>query len=178
LAWLKTIDDNLRIQPKHFWKYISKFKRNDQAITQIEVGDQIITEPQSIAETFANHFRSIFYDSQCGNPCSISPNSSDFTSSDVLNIPHISLTDVTRAISRLRSAKCVGTDEIPNFIIKGCSEIFTPLLHHIFNLSLLTGSFPGLWKQAAVVPIFKKGNSALVTNYRPIYLLNNFSKIF
>jgi hypothetical protein len=66
---------------------------------------------------------------------------------------------------------------IPNFLIKGCSEIFTPLLHYIFNLSLLTGSFPRLWKKAAVVPIFKKGNSALVTNYRPISILNNFSKI-
>jgi hypothetical protein len=67
--------------------------------------------------------------------------------------------------------------EIPNFIIKG-SEIFTPLLHYIFNLSLLTGSFPRLWKQAAVMPIFKKGNSALVTNYRPICILNNVSKNF
>jgi hypothetical protein len=28
------------------------------------------------------------------------------------------------------------------------------------------------------VPTFKKGNSALVTNYRPISILNNFSKIF
>jgi hypothetical protein len=33
-------------------------------------------------------------------------------------------------------------------------------------------------KQAAVVPIFKKGNKALVVNYRPIWILNNFSKIF
>jgi hypothetical protein len=28
------------------------------------------------------------------------------------------------------------------------------------------------------VPIFKKGNSTLVTNYRPITILNNFSNIF
>jgi hypothetical protein len=106
------------------------------------------------------------------HPSFNSPNISDFTCSDVLNIPHISVTDVTRTISRLRSTKCVGPDEIPNFIIKGCSEVLTPLLHHIFNLSLLTRSFPRLWKQAAVVPIFKKGNSALVTNYRPISFAN------
>jgi hypothetical protein len=35
LAWLKTIDDNLRTQPKHFWKYISKFKSNEQSVTQM-----------------------------------------------------------------------------------------------------------------------------------------------
>jgi hypothetical protein len=62
-------------------------------------------------------------------------------------------------------------DEVPNFIIQGCSQIFTPLLLHIFNLSLLTIKLPSLWKQVAVVPIFKKRN-------RPISILNNFSKIF
>jgi hypothetical protein len=60
----------------------------------------------------------------------------------------------------------------------GCPEILTSLLCHIFNLSLLTGKFPSLWKKAAVVPIFKKSNRALIGNYRPISILNNFSKIF
>jgi hypothetical protein len=50
-------------------------------------------------------------------------------------------------------------DEIPNFIIKGCADIFIPLLRHIFNLSLSTGKFPSLWKHATVVPVFKKRNS-------------------
>jgi hypothetical protein len=35
-----------------------------------------------------------------------------------------------------------------------------------------------LWKQTAVVPVFKKGSSAVVSNYRPISILNKFSKIF
>jgi hypothetical protein len=30
----------------------------------------------------------------------------------------------------------------------------------------------------AIVPVFKKGNSASVSNYRPISILNNFSKLF
>lgn len=48
-------------------------------------------------------------------------------------------------------------DKIPNFIIKGSSPIFPPPLTHVSNLSL-TGKFPSLRKQMAVVPIFKKGN--------------------
>jgi hypothetical protein len=99
----------------------------------------------------------------------------EHTCSDLLNVPYIYDSDVKCAISHLRSTKSVGPDEIPNFIIKGCSDIFIPLLRHIFNLSLSTGKFPSLWKQAAVVPIFKKGNRV---NYRPISILNNFSKIF
>jgi hypothetical protein len=34
-AWLTYIDENLKTQPKHIWKYISTFKKNDQAVTQL-----------------------------------------------------------------------------------------------------------------------------------------------
>jgi hypothetical protein len=134
----------------------------------------MFTESQLIADVSADHFFSIFNWSSSVH----APNNSDCVSSDFLNTPRISDSDVERAISRLRSMKCVGPDEIPNFIMKGCSEILTPLLRHIFNLSLLTGKFPSLWEKTAVVPVFKNGNRVLVGNYRPISIFNNFSKIF
>jgi hypothetical protein len=59
LDLLKTIDDNLRTQPKHFWKYISKLKKNNQSVTRIEIGNKIITELQLISDAFADHFSSI-----------------------------------------------------------------------------------------------------------------------
>jgi hypothetical protein len=52
-----------------------------------------------------------------------------------------------------------------------------PPLSNDFNIILLEGKFPILWKKAAVVPVVKKSNSALITNYRPIKILNIFSKI-
>jgi hypothetical protein len=140
LDWLKTIDNGLRTQPKHFWKYISKFKRNDQSVTKIQIGNKNITQPQLIADVFAVHFSPIFNSSSSVRV----PNNSDCISSHVLNISYISNSDVERNISRLRSTKCVGPDELPNFITKGCSEILAPLLCHIFNLSLLTGKFNSL----------------------------------
>jgi hypothetical protein len=50
LDWLKASNNNLRTQPKHLWKYISKFKGNDQLVTQIETGNKVITKLQLIAE--------------------------------------------------------------------------------------------------------------------------------
>jgi hypothetical protein len=82
------------------------------------------------------------------------------TSSD-LNVPFVSDSDVRRTIRRLKSTKSVGPDDIPSFIIKGCSEIFVPVLKHTFNLGLSNGGFPSLWKEAAVVPIFKKAAAFL-----------------
>jgi hypothetical protein len=38
----------------------------------------------------------------------------------------------------------VGVYDIPGFIIKGCTDIFVPVLKHIFNLSLSHQYFPTL----------------------------------
>ena len=50
-------------------------------------------------------------------------------------------------------------------------------LEHIFNISLQTGVFPEGMKIARIIPIFKNGNINDFTNYRPISLLSQFSKI-
>ena len=39
------------------------------------------------------------------------------------------------------------------------------------------GSFPNICKLAQVIPIFKNDSRLSCTNYRPIYLLSNISKI-
>ncbi len=50
-------------------------------------------------------------------------------------------------------------------------------LEHIFNTSLQAGVFPDGMKIARVIPLFKNGNINDFTNYRPISLLSEFSKI-
>jgi hypothetical protein len=49
---------------------------------------------------------------------------------------------------------------------------------YIFNLSLTQQHFPSAWKESAIVPVLKSGDHASVSNYQPISILNNFSKIF
>jgi hypothetical protein len=99
-------------------------------------------------------------------------------SSENLSLAPISDADVYKAIKKLKPSKSVGLDDVPGFIIKGCADIFVPILRHIFNLSLTQRYFPTVWKEAAIVPIFKRGSHAAVSNYRPISILNNFSKLF
>ena len=43
---------------------------------------------------------------------------------------------------------------------------------------LTTGIFPDSFKKSKITPIFKKGDSSLLVNYRPISLLPTISKIF
>jgi hypothetical protein len=53
------------------------------------------------------------------------------SSSEFLPLASASDSDVYKAIKRLRPSKSVGVDDIPGFIIKGCTDIFVPILKHI-----------------------------------------------
>ena len=48
----------------------------------------------------------------------------------------------------------------------------------LYDMSLETGHYPALWKRANVVPIHKKGDHQVETNYRPISLLPICGKFF
>ena len=58
-------------------------------------------------------------------------------------------------------------------VIAGISKPLT----HIFNLSFQTGQFPHKMKLAKVTPLYKTGDRHHFTNYRPVSLLPQFSKI-
>ena len=56
-------------------------------------------------------------------------------------------------------------------------QIVKPLTH-IFNRSLICGSFTIDMKLAKIIPAFKSGDRLKVSNYRPISLsISQFSKI-
>ena len=57
------------------------------------------------------------------------------------------------------------------------NEISKPLTV-IINQMLKTGIFPDSFKTSKIVPLFKKGDHGLLTNYRPISLLPTISKVF
>ena len=84
---------------------------------------------------------------------------------------------VCKEIGRLKKNKSPGPDDIFPRIIKECREVLSEPLAKIFRKSLDTGIVPKLWRQANVVPIFKKGDKAESSNYRPISLTSIIGKM-
>ena len=76
-----------------------------------------------------------------------------------------------------KSCKSAGLDNIPPRLVKeGAEEISAPL-SILLNRSLRSGIFPTLEKQAKISPIHKSDSRSSLNNYRPISVLNTFSKV-
>ena len=70
-----------------------------------------------------------------------------------------------------------GEDGITMCLVKKVISYILVPLKHISNSSLEQGIFPDDMKIARVIPLFKAGDKQNVSNYRPISLLPQFSKI-
>ena len=73
----------------------------------------------------------------------------------------------------LRSGKASGADGIPPDFWKALLGDATALesLIHLCNACLTQKAIPQHWRHASVITIFKKGDTSLPSNYRPISLL-------
>ena len=58
------------------------------------------------------------------------------------------------------------------------SKLISAPLASLINCSFTTGIFPDRLKCAKIIPILNNGDNSLITNYRPISVLNVFSKIY
>ena len=78
-------------------------------------------------------------------------------------------------LKALATGKASGPNGLNNRVLKKlANEISEPL----FNYSLSLGSFPTHWRDTNICPIPKKGDLSLLTNHRPVSLLNSESKVF
>ena len=70
-----------------------------------------------------------------------------------------------------------GFDNISTIFLKQIAPTIIKPLTLLINQVFNTGIFPDRLKLAKVIPVFKKGDSKLINNYRPISLLPVISKV-
>lgn len=80
-------------------------------------------------------------------------------------------------LKNLNPSKATGLDNIPARVIQDATEIISPCITHITNLSIEQNTFPVKFKRARVIPLYKKGSKIEHGNYQPVSILCCISKI-
>jgi len=105
---------------------------------------------------------------------------SDSSKSDQLfdSLTETTISEVSKLIAKLPN-KTSPLDYVHTSVLKSCSDVITPLIVHLANLSFAEGRFPDGFKTAQVTPLIKKDglDANDPANYRPISNLNTISKI-
>ena len=85
--------------------------------------------------------------------------------------------DIITTVNACKSNTLCDHNHIDMVIVKQVINYIAKPLAHVCSNSFECGVFPDNMKVAKVVPLFKAGDRSLFSNYRPISLLSQFSKI-
>ena len=77
----------------------------------------------------------------------------------------------------LNTKKAVGLGDISSLFLRDGADCIVAPVKHIINLSITTKAVPTLFKEAKVIPLFKKGTTVDPGNHRPVSFLCVLSKI-
>jgi ribosomal protein L30/L7E len=165
---------------KKKWRVLKKellLEKENKSIDSITVNDSKITNKNRIAEEFKKHFETCAA-SLADNLPPPKDTSNIMQQGNTWSFKTIAESDLVKIIGSLKSKNSSGSDLLSNRMIKAEKYAFAKLLKPLINESIQQGVFPDCLKSAIVIPIFKKGSTDNLNNYRPISLLPVMSKIF
>ena len=120
-----------------------------------------------------------FFNSVSNDFTPLSPNDTFLSPEADTTIPDayiINVNEVAKSLSRVKTDKAVGPDEIPNWILHDYGTILAPPICAIFNSGLRERTVPMLWKCADIRPIPKVRPTLIHKDLRPISLTPVLSK--
>ena len=152
---------------KPFYNYIRKKTTSRTGIGPIKKEDgSLVTEDIEMAEQLNRAFASVFTREDMKEV----PEPEKMKMRSKLKNSWITAEKVRRKIRNLKSHSAAGPDGIAPRLLQNCEKQIAPVLAMIFRKSLSQGEVPEEWKQANVVPIFKKGVKSDPGNYSPVSL--------
>lgn len=158
---------------KKFWSYIKSKGQEFIGVAPLKDKDGFLhSDNQSKANILNDQFKSVFTKEDHTNLPD--KGRSPFNTMEQINI---SERGVLKLLKTQKPHKATGPDDIPAFILRSAANQLAPILTRIYQYSLEAGEVPQDWRDALVVPIYKKGERHIAANYRPVSLTSISCKI-
>ena len=190
-AYLETLlglsEEEDKCDSKKLFSFLKNSRREQQGTPPLKHENKLHTDTKTKANLFNSQFNSVFTPKE---PLSLSrlaemrvqdlktagglssDSNTDSQPDKTRCMPEIIISEngLLKLLKNLKPGKAAGPDKLKPLLLRELREEIAPILKIIYERSLQTGKLPADWTRASVMPVFKKGDKSLASNYRPISL--------
>uniref|UniRef100_A0A671XNI3 Endonuclease/exonuclease/phosphatase domain-containing protein n=1 Tax=Sparus aurata TaxID=8175 RepID=A0A671XNI3_SPAAU len=155
----EAMEEDYRSASKKFWQTIRRLRRGKQssANTVYSGGGELLTSTGDIVGRWKEYFEDLL------NPAD-TPSIEEAEAGDSEVDPSITQAEVTEVVRKLLSGKAP--------YLKSLDVVGLSWLTRLCSIAWQSGTVPLDWQTGVVVPLFKKGDRRVCSNYRGITLLS------
>lgn len=145
---------------------------NIQGTTMRDANGNLLTNPKDALQQWK-----VYFDELLNVTSSASADSQPVFVAVQPEVNPPSRAEVAEAIKMLKNHKSPGNDFIPAELLKKGGDSLVDQLYHLISNIWNREKMPEDWKEALIIPVFKKGDRATFGNYRGISLLPSCYKV-
>jgi ribonucleases P/MRP protein subunit RPP40 len=174
----ETLANNCKDNSKAFFKYIKSNSKGGEHIHALKnSNNEWVKDDIDMASLLNRYFKSVFV-ADDGNKVIFERKELKESLSFDMCIDDITEEIIEEKLCKLKLDKSAGPDGIHPRVLFELRKVLKKPLKKIFIKSLESGLVPAAWKEANVVPLFKKGSKTDVKNYRPVSITSLVGRLF
>ena len=172
----KKVIEKIKSNPRAFYTYSkSKSKTFTSIGPLLDNSHKLQSDPRVMSNILQHQYQKVFSNPDSGDTNQPMPDTSHIPQFDDIKITE---QDVISAINEISLYSAPGPDKIPAILIKECKNEIAPALTILWQKSIDQGEIPSELLKQTIIPIYKKDNKSLASNYRPISLTSHLIKVF
>ncbi len=169
----EAMERDYRLASKRFWQTVWHLRRGKQCPTNAVYsgGGRLLTSTGDVIGRWKEYFEDLLNPAVKSSIEEAEAGGSEVASS-------ITRAEVTEVVKKLLGGKAPGVDEIRPEYLKSLDVVGLSWLTHLCSIAWRSGIVPLGWQIGVVVPLFKKGDRRVCSNYRGITLLSLPEKVY
>ncbi|XP_048857101.1 uncharacterized protein LOC125724452 [Brienomyrus brachyistius] len=169
----EAMENDFRTASRRFWSTIRRLRAGKRcSIDTIYGGDgALLTSARDVLGRWREYFEDLL------NPTD-TPSNMEAECGDLGVDSPISGVEVAEVVKKLLGGRAPGVDEIRPEFLKALDAAGLSWLTRICSIAWTSGAVPLDWQTGVVVPLFKKGDRRVCSNYRGITLLSLPGKVY